>query len=98
MNIVNPKDEYVIAAAGSSALIVAALIRAGELPRLYLGPKQAMQAYLAQPAPMQARYHLFCCGPEGSAVMLAARGEAAVPHLKLIKPESDPWLEHDKFG
>jgi hypothetical protein len=80
----NTKDEYVIAATGATALIVASLIRAGELPRLYNGPRTAMAGYLAQPEIMQQRYHLICCGPDGSAVMLAARGEAAIPHLKLV--------------
>ena len=64
-------DEYVIAHTQATALIVASLIRSGELPRLYHDPIDAIKAFYDQPVPLQKRYHLFHCDLHGSATVMA---------------------------
>lgn len=66
------RTEFVIAATPASALIVAHLIRDGQLPRLYGDTVEAVEAFYQQPTPMQAKYRLFACTEDGAATVFAA--------------------------
>lgn len=70
MAVTEQNEEYVIAATQATALIVAHLIRTGELPRLYHDSLEALEAFHRQPVPMQKRYPLFVCDKHGAATVL----------------------------